>query len=270
MKTFKQFVNKKKNNDDDFVVLSDVIHFKAGVDDKHNADPEFEPSVKKDKGHYVKEERRWGNFADWLDKNDNEHLGESHEEVADVLKPPAELNSEEKNVIQNHSVSSVDLNKALIGKDKKFLENPKNQDNINRLDSITDEHRAQHSHTLYSGLTFDPRTKLEGKKRFISPAYISATHDKIIANNFTKPIANLDAPEHKTVSELPKMHKTLHILQMQVPVGARAAHISQASTIKSEYETLIGRNSKFEYSHSEPYVDQFGNNYLIHHARMLP
>jgi len=291
MKTFKQFVNKKKNDDDDFVVLSDVIHFKAGVDDKHNADEKFKPSVKKDKGHYVKEETRPGRFEDWRDENENTHLGDTHEEVGNALRHTdsplfnygSEFNPNETKeerdkrwVYQSHrdaigyyTAESKDFNKALIRKNKKYFEEDSwNQNQLDRLDATTDEHRANHDHVLYSGLTFDPRKKLKGKNKFISPAFISATHSKVIASTFTKPILNDDAP--KDLGALLKQHKTFHIMRINVPTGARAMNISSISRHSDEHESLIGRNSKFEYSHAEPKIDEFGNRFLIHHVNLLP
>jgi len=141
MKTFKQF-KKKKDEDNDFAVLSDVIHFKAGVDDEHNADEKFKPSVKKDKGHYVKEETKPAMFGDWLYKNENAHLGDNHEEVGDVLRHtdsplynyggefnPNETKEERdtrwvyqshRDAIRQYTTNSEKLNKALIRKNKKL------------------------------------------------------------------------------------------------------------------------------------------------------
>jgi hypothetical protein len=289
MKTYKQFVSKKKNDDDDFVVLSDVIHFKAGVDHKHNADKKFKPSVKKEKGHYVKEEEtKPGSFQDWQETNDNPHLGETHEEIGNTLKHsdsplydyggefnPNETKEERdkrwvyqsrRDAIRQYTAGSEKLNKALIRKNKKFFEDGFEKDRLDRLDAITDEHRAKHDHVLYSGLTFDPRKKLKGKNKFISPAFISATHAKNITTDFAKPIANDDAPEG--LGSL-KQHKTMHIMQINVPTGARVTNISTFSTYKGEHESLIGRNSKFEYSHAEPKIDESGNRYLIHHVHLI-
>jgi hypothetical protein len=289
MKTFKQF-NKKKNDDDDFVVLSDVIHFKSGVDGKHNADENFKPSVKKDKSHYVKEETKPAMFGDWLYKNENAHLGDNHEEVGNTLRHtdsplynyggefnPNETKEERdtrwvyqshRDAIRQYTASSEKLNKALVRKNKKFFENDNwEQDRLDRLDATTDEHRANHDHTLYSGLTFDPRKKLKGKNKFISPAFISATHSKVIASNFTRPIKNDDAPEG--LPALLKQHKTNHIMHINIPTGARVMNISSLSNHREEHESLIGRNSKFEYSHAEPKIDEFGNHYLIHHVNLV-
>ncbi len=289
MKTFKQF-KKKKDEDNDFAVLSDVIHFKAGVDGEHNTDDKFEPSVKKDKSHYVKEERRWKNFEEWRDKNENTHLGRSHNKIGEALRHsesplyaknlhnPNETvkpgTKKEKylghyNAIDAYTQSSKAINKALISNKTEYFEKERQTKRLRALDETTDEHRAQHDHTLYSGLTFDPRKKLKGKDKFISPAFSSATHSKEIATNFTKPIKNAGAPPG-SVATLPKMHKTHHILRINVPKGAKSMNISSISQHPEEHESLIGRNAKFEYSHEEKLVDKFGNNYLIHHVSLLP
>lgn len=289
MKTYKQFVSKKKNDDDGFVVLSDVIHFKAGVDRKHNPDDKFKPSVKKDKSHYVKEETKPGRFEDWQNTNENAHLGDTHEEVGNVLRHtdsplfnyggefnPNETKEERdrrwvyqshRDAIRQYTAGSEKLNKALIRKNKNFFDDSFEKDRLDRLDATTDEHRANHDHVLYSGLTFDPRKKLKGKSKFISPAFISATHSKVIASNFTKPIVNADAPEG--LAALLKQHKTNHIMHINVPTGARVMNISSLSKHREEHESLIGRNSKFEYSHAEPHIDEFGNRYLIHHVHLI-
>jgi hypothetical protein len=295
MKSFKQFVNNKKKKDDNhFAVLSDVfIHFKAGVDDKHGAEPEVEPSVKKEKTrYYVKEDATPGRFEDWKNTNDNAHLGDNHEEVGNTLRhTESPLHSDgggsnpryqgHRDAIGNYTRVSHELNSGLMGKNKdlshpddwnksgsKYWDKPMSYKGaLDKLDETTHEHRAKQDHVLYSGLTFDPRKHLQGNNKFMSPAFISATHSKDVATKFTKPVVNDDA---KGIgASLFKKNKTHHIMHINVPAGARAMNISPLSHHEGEHESLIGRNSKFEYSHSEHHVDEKGNHYLIHHVNLL-
>jgi hypothetical protein len=294
MKTFKQFINEKdKEKDDEYAVLSDVIHFKSGIypEHSHSQVPESKPSVNNDKNRYVKEEAAPRKFEDWKNTNDNSHLGDDHEGVANSLRHTesplysgGESNPKyeaQRNAISNYTRVSNELNSGLMGKNKdlshpdswnksgsKYWDKPMSyKDALGGLDQTTEEHRAKQDHVLYSGLTFDPRKNLQGKNKFTSPAFISATHSKDVATKFTKPVLNDDAKGFG--ASLFKKNKTHHIMHINVPAGARAMNISPLSHHEDEHESLLGRNSKFEYSHSEHHVDEKGNHYLIHHVNLL-
>lgn len=296
MKTFKQFINEKdKEKDDEYVVLPHAIHFKSGTyhEHSHSPVPEAKPSVNKDKNRYVKEEAPPppGKFEDWKNKNDNSHLGDDHEGVGNSLRhteSPLYSGGEsnpryeaQRNAITNYTRVSNELNSGLLGTNKD-LSHPDSwktegspywgtpmsyQEALDGLDQTTDEHRAKQDHVVYSGLTFDPRKHLQGNNKFKSPAFISATHSKEVATNFTKPVLNDDAKGFG--ASLFNKNKTHHIMHINVPAGARAMNISSLSRHKDEHETLLGRDSKFEYSHSEHHVDEKGNNYLIHHVNLV-
>jgi len=299
MKTFKQFINKKKNDDNDFAVLPHVIHFKSGTyhEHSHSPVPEAKPSVNKDKNRYVKEEAPPPpppppvKFEDWKNKNDNSHLGDDHESVGNSLRhteSPLHSGGEsnpkyeaQRNAITNYTRVSNELNSGLLGTNK-TLSHPDSwktegssywgtpmsyKEALDGLDQATDEHRAKQDHVVYSGLTFDPRKHLQANNKFKSPAFISATHSKEVATNFTKPVLNDDAKGFG--ASLFNKNKTHHIMHINVPAGARAMNISSLSRHKDEHETLLGRDSKFEYSHSVHHVDENGNSYLIHHVNLI-
>ena len=293
MKTFKQFINRKKNDDNDFVVLPHVIHFKSGTyhEHSHSPVPEAKPSANKDKNRYVKEEAPPlpppVKFEDWKNKNDNSHLGDDHESVGNSLRhteSPLYSGGEsnpryeaQRNAITNYTRVSNELNSGLLGTNEdlshpdswnkggpKHWDKPMSyQEALDGLDQTTDEHRAKQDHVVYSGLTFDPRKHLQGNNKFKSPAFISATHSKKVATNFTKPVINDNAKGFGA------WYKTHHIMHINVPAGARAMNISALSLHKDEHETLLGRNSKFEYSHAVHHVDENGISYLIHHVNLI-
>ena len=116
--------------------------------------------------------------------------------------------------------------------------------------------------TTYSGIGFDPReVRQEGKSKagkpvFMSPTYMSTTHDKEVALHFS------------AVNSKP--NKTPQILQVETQPGQSIAVIGTHSQHPSESETLLPRDEHFEHISTTTYTNNQGDKVDVHRVRRIP
>lgn len=119
------------------------------------------------------------------------------------------------------------------------------------LSSAISSNKLRHNLVTYSGTTFDPREHLDEHGIMKSPAYISTSHSKQIAKNFT---------DHNAKGS----KKPRHIMQFHLKAGDNAAYIGDVSPKEDEYETVIHKGQRLRHLGTETYTHR-GIPYHIHH-----
>lgn len=181
----------------------------------------------------------------WFEQNDNTHLVK-RKTVAQQFGN-INVTSDQKKAIENYTgVNSREINKKLI-KDP----NAKH-DTISHLDNIIKNNPIPEDLHVYSAVGFDPTKNLDEKKRFHSPAFISATSNKDIAFSFTKKIKD-------------GIH---HIIHLSLKKDDPATHIAEHSVNRNEEETLISRNVSLQHEGSHDFEDG-GKKYRVHRMSIV-
>jgi hypothetical protein len=245
MKTFKDF-KKDKNR----YVPEHPIHFKNS-------------HVSAVTENYIQEKtERYPHISEWLLQNDNPHLSnhevisKSSEEISSKLAANSpKFTDDHHKYINQYTQDSSGINKPLIKKYGTSTSVPHHVAHFsNKMDEITQNPIGNHL-SVYSGIGFDPAKKLKSKDSTVFlPAYTSATHDKQVANFFTRNIG--DTPDR-------------HILHIRLKPNDWATHISQHSNHPTEHETIIARNTELKI-HPEPkiYTNDSGEKVHIWNAHI--
>jgi hypothetical protein len=237
MKTFKQYqkvYEERKNR----AIIASPIHFKY-VESRGQI-----PSAIHFKGTENLKESRGGNYEEWRDTDENGKLGRTSRTIVGKLTKGHSLTDDEKSGINKYTKVSKKLNKNLIDNVKLAPEHNKISSSI---DSAIDRHPIQHGLHVYSGLGFDPTDHTDEKGRMHSPAYISATHTKDVADSFTF--------KHRDV---------FHIARISLQPGDPAIHVSPYSNSPHEDETIIKRGVTLQHNGHQDYVDEKGQRHRIH------
>ena len=283
MKKFKQFINTIKKQPP---IIPAVIHFKHVQAKVPKAQTPFPIHFR-----HVKEDTQLdkpivGHIDDWHAINDNAHLSNQkpdtdahNEEIANKVikdKPLSDLPDEDRDYINRYTAEYSDglpshLNKMtshLIN--GRILSNAKltkqHQDAISSLDNSINNNRIQRPLSLYSGVGFDPEKHIDENGQMFSPAFISATHSKNTAINFSsryvrdaKPIEN---PDNYSID---------HIIHFHLNPNDAAMHVSHLSDVPEEYETIIGRGQTLQHHGTSSYEDPlYKKIYRIHHMSIVP
>lgn len=174
---------------------------------------------------------------------------------------------EETHILHDYSkLSSInsylwDRHKKIIVKDK----NSKNNDlYASKLDSAINRHKTPKNMTVYSGINFNPKDRINSEGIIHHPAYLSTSLKKSIAINFASNHQKLDSEEN--------IHN--HVLQIHVPKDHPGAYIGNISNSKEERELLLpkGLNMKLLGYHKKEYLlDKSGkkNIYHFHHMEIV-
>lgn len=253
MKKFKQFLkDKKEKEDEDIPLIPSAIHFKH-VNDKEGEEEELplipEPihfkmirKVKKKKLYEAKAVASAKPINTWLKKNDNARLGKTSAAVSKKLSADTKFQKEHKAPVSRYTADSSELNQHLLATKNKPKKSS-HADHANGLDAVIDSNRSKRSHSLYSGVGFDPH-KLAGKKGKIkSHAYISASSNKKIAFNFA---------HHKKIDDIK------HVIHFRIKKNDPVTHIAKHSEFKHEHESIIKRGTTLvhhgydDYEHKHP------------------
>ena len=237
MKSFKSFmVTKKKNSG----VIPTPIHFKSNL--------------------YIKENESSGEYDDWLyDDTDNRNLGRDESSISKKLSETNNFKPEEKKAIkaytghsdpENQRVwQSYQLNHSLIN--NKPIP-PHLQHIDDGLSSAIKNNPIQHRVRVYSGLSFNPMDHVDKDGKMKSPAYISATHAKNVATEFSHP--NMDDPD------------STHIMQIHLNPGDPATHVDAESSNPGEHETIINKGVTLQHLMTETYTGHplWGDDHTVH------
>jgi hypothetical protein len=199
-------------------------------------------------------------YNQWLDHNENEV---DHDKLhAFFSKSPLNGTDEEKETLGDYQYDSSDLNKHLIKTDN----NPTKKQHVkaaNNLDSIIDQNRIKFPYYTYSGTSFDPRKYLDKNGQMHSPAYISSSHRKHVANDFAESSVDL--------GKIKNPEKTgTHMMRFQLNANDPAMYSSHddvpayefMSFMSPEYETTIKRGQTLQYHGTKTY--QHPDGYPVH------
>ena len=184
----------------------------------------------------------------WLRHNDNNHIPR-RTPIEDVLGSAENLNPDEKRNINQYTRSSRKLNIGLIN--GRLHENQ--EKHAKHLDNAIDKNKIKERVHVYSGIGFDPTKHMNEKGQLHSPAYISTSHDKSVANRFATP--NDDC-----------IH---HIMHLYLPKGSPAMHIPEHVSGLSEKEVLVKRGATLQHDGHSDY-EHATRKYRIHRMFLVP
>ena len=178
-------------------------------------------------------------LAEWIDNNDNSHLGDSSQDISDKLHEKTakndDISSTTANYINDYTRDSSELNHDLVACHRQHVDPKLDADMSNRRGTITHldkatKHPIGHETHLYSGIGFDPREHLtpsdKGHALLHLPAYTSTTHDKRTAAGFSTPV-----------------NSERHILHIHAKPTDHGAHVSPWSHFPQEHETILPRHT---------------------------
>jgi ADP-ribosyltransferase exoenzyme len=244
--SFKKFLQKPE------LSFPEPIHFKG----THQG---TKPSNAQELIHFRMESASSNHLSTWLDKNDNNHLGSSSEEISHHLKSKQKpLTQRETRATKKYTDYSSTVNHDLIAHHDNGT-NPlegKHADHVKKLDSTTNRTLENHL-SVYSGVKRNPGKLAAGSKNRVVhlPAFTSTTHDKATAQRF----AVSKAKGNKTNEH--------HIIHFHLRPGDQAAHVSHVARYDDEHETVLPRNTKI-IIHPKPDVYHHGNDkYHVWHAQ---
>ncbi len=122
------------------------------------------------------------------------------------------------------------------------------KERIKNLDTAINNHKTPHDLTVYSGIGYDPRDKMNSNKIVHHPAYLSTSIDKGVAENFS-------------LSHREKKKGIYHenVIKINVPKGHVGAYIGKF--MKNEKEFLLPRGLKLKHLHTETIKGEYKNNY---------
>jgi len=165
------------------------------------------------------------------DDNLNKHLGSSDDEISKKLHSDNKnITREHEQAVKDHSFVSRHINSYLMQTDRKL--EPKKEEHIKNMDDMIKKNPIQHHLNVYSGISWDPRNKLDDSGHLYMPAYTSTTHNRDLANDFS-----FDKSKDLTS----------HLMHIHLKSGDPATHISKLSSVGGEKETIIGRDNKFKH-----------------------
>lgn len=195
-------------------------------------------------------------YSGWLKTNDNSHFTKKDpRDISDILHKDNNFTPEHKKELYNYVDNSNALNKKLIknkgrviGSDKKMADN---------LDAAIDKNPIKHDLHVYSGAGFDPREHIKNGKMH-SPAYLSTTHFKSMADEFAYSAAS-NKDQHEN-----------HIIHIHLKKGDPATHISKLNPdYEHEHETLIKRGVTLKHHGTESHTNDEGDTFHIHHMSII-
>lgn len=262
MKTFKQFLNNI-NNKKTFLY--------EGLPNTHGSHSLTDDE--KEYYNFLREKEKLNenskNLEDWLDRNDNKHLGsnnkwgvENHEQIENLIKehPKTYSASDAKanNALSEFTMDSKELNKSLL-----------NGTHYDGFISIPDLKRnfiaSKNKFTTYSGAGYNlddvkPVGKSSnGNNIYHSPCFISSSISKHVARNF----ANQKAYNGKTT--IPTIH------EYHVDPEHNICIVGNRGTMPDESEIIHPNDHYYEHTGTTYLKDEEndGKPVKIHHFKRV-
>jgi len=250
MKSFKTFLEEK--------VTSSVIFNSHGS--HHNLNITEKKFVQDTLDHDLDSE--------FLNKNDNRHLGKSVDDQMDKLHELHPASEEHVKHLHKFTQNSRNLTEHLVEKHKSGQKPLPyyNGHDLNGLDSSFQP--AKIKLNTYSGAGFDLRDATpsgrsrSGNKTYEVPTYMSSSHKKDVATRFAR-LNKLDG-------------KNYQIIHWQTEPGDPIAVVGKHSDYKYEMETLHPRThstaEKYHIEHlgTTTYIGKTGEKYDVHHVKRIP
>ena len=262
MKSFKSFV---KSDKEDAGTIPAPIHFKhiPEVETKKGVIPSpitFKQEYTFDEPELKEAKKDKPSIHDWIKENDNTHLFskkvKNNEGLSNFLSKSNKNDDEDTEHVTEYcgETTSTELNSRLL-KNKKLSDYHK--ETSDGIDRHIDKNKMKHELHVYSGLSFDPEKHMK-KNKLHSPCYISTTHDKQIASEFSE----FNKPNKKK--------KIQHIAHIHLKPGDSATHISEHSLFPEEHETLIKRGSTLKHhGYKEHHDEKTGDVVRVHHFTIV-
>lgn len=230
-----------------FDLMKDILESKLKKKEKNNSIP-HPIHFKHVKGDDKELNESIVSASSWINDSkhsNNNHLGKTHDIISKKLHSANKFTKDRVDHIKNYTDDSGELNKHLIkSKNKPTGDHEKI---ANNLDNVIDKNRIKHNVHVYSGTSFDP-TKHHNKKGILhSPSYISTTHAKHIASNFSH-----------------KIHNKHHIIHIKLKKNDPAVHISRKSKHMHEHETVIKRGTNLKHEGTKKYLNDDDEDYDVH------
>lgn len=228
--------------------IPEPIHFKDHNDELFNGEIPEPIDFKS-----IDEARKKSSYTKWLDTDENTHLHKIPKNASFGHKPPKWMNAKHQAIshnlsrqtaltpahihaIKSYSEDSRAMNRALL-KGKGTAKTTTHKEIDRHLSNAIKSNPLAHNCTITSGLGFDPR-KHHKKGILRSPCYISASHDKHVADGFAK--------SHDT-----KEGREQHIMHIHCKKGAHVLHIDHVSQHSGEYESIVHKGAKLKHIKTE-------------------
>lgn len=154
--------------------------------------------------------------------------------------------------LQKYTNKSRDLNKKLYNN---------HIENRLPLEGLTNEEKEIHktvkrlaskplgvSGILYSGISYDPSKN----DTFYSPSHMSTSHDINTGEFFARRSKNHDN----------------HMMAIHIEPKDKGYHVGEDSTFDGESETILPSGTTLTHIKSEPYENDFGNKFILHHFKI--
>lgn len=248
MKSFKSFITE--NKEEKKHTIPHAIHF------KHIPPEENDNRLEEDVLDWFKSKPKTTlpHISAFLNQNLNSHLGSNPNEITQNLHSdqPKVDRSSHNALIEYSGSGSYDMNHHLVASNG--ILHKKHFQLADGIDQAIRKNKIRKELNTYSGVAFDPRTRLNKNKQMRSPAYISTTHDPEVAFRFAT-----------SKGKLPEKH----IIHLHLKPGDPAVHMGEHSIYEDEHETVLGRGAVLQHHGTTEYhgKTKVGTyvKYVIHH-----
>ena len=212
---------------------------------------------------------------EWIDRNENDHLGNNPEEIGEHLHKIHDFHSTPQNhAIKKYTSYSRDLNQYLVNRFNQQKEPPKDSYDEEKLNKHFERHAenldtALHHHKnpfyldTFHGASFHPG-KLAAEhpnNRIYFPSFVSTSTSKRKASSFGSLFNSKGDKESYGGNDR-------HMIHFHLEPGHKGMYIGDHSEFPEEKELLLPRGFS---AHIHPTPDKFANEYggttHIWHAR---
>jgi hypothetical protein len=173
----------------------------------------------------------------------------------------SKYNDEDKDIIHHYTTSSEDMNNYAWERhqDKKYPIKINHESNQEDMDAALNRHKTPHKLSVYSGIKYDPRNKMDSKGVVEHPAYLSSSLHKHTAKFFS----GTDITDKNVVG---------HVLKINVPKGHPGGYVEHHTNNPGEEEFILPRGTKLKYrgtqTHQVPYGGVINQATTVHEHSM--
>lgn len=194
--------------------------------------------------------------TNWKMSNDKGNIKPLEDKLKNHYKDYDEY---DEGAIHDYTRSSEKTNKYLWNKHQDgSIKNVDHENMVKDLDNAVDKHRTPHKLSVYSGMKYDPRVKLNEKNELNHPAFLSTSLSQDEAHFFSDPVNNKNNGDSEK-----------HILKINVPKNHPGAYVDHLSENKGEKEFILPRNTKLKYKGTVIHKkDDTNRDYDIHEHNM--
>lgn len=216
----------------------------------------------------------------WEKRNDNDHIGPTHDHVAAVLDATQKREGKDHEHLFRYTDGSHQLNRALHQAHIKGEPAPshvgdplhkKSYHHVAALDDALHRNSLHDDVHFYSGVAFHPgkQAAKHADNHIHLPAYTSSSIDKDTAQHF----AHAGGYRHPEIKGHDKDGTEIHghIIHFHMKKGQKGAYVGAKSSYSTEREFLVPRNTTIKvHPRPERYQDaKTGKHYHVWHARVV-